>query len=225
MYIDEKNPLVYGVRPEPEHSIVPEGHYLLLGDNSPHSQDGRYFGWVPEGNMLGRAFCTWWPIGRWRDFTGFTDTWWGVSLLYGIPLLILLYELLTGFAVFSWRVREGFGDALRKGERVIVNRLPFGVRLPLLGVRLVNPRSAIVGEYVLVEPSPSEAPVEGPFLARVVTVGATPKSKGREDGLSVAPEGAENSPLKITPDRLLGTVVAVWRPLRNRRSIKPAGGA
>jgi signal peptidase I len=225
MLIDEASPLVYGVRPEPQYSVVPEGHYLLLGDNSPHSLDGRAFGWMPEGNMLGRAFCIWWPVARWRDLTGFTNTWWGLSLLIGIPLLIVLYEVITGFVLFSWRVRHGFGEVLRKDEHVLVNRLPFGVRLPLIGLPLVSPRNANVGEYVLVEPPADAAPMDGPFIARVVAADVIAKVKGRENGLLVAREGAESTPVKVSPDRLLGTVVAVWRPLRNRRTMTPADGA
>lgn len=82
----------YGVRTDDEYSLVPLDHYLLLGDNSEESRDGRAFGWVPNANILGRAFAIWWPIPRWRDFTGFSDTWWGMLLLYGIPVAFFLYE-------------------------------------------------------------------------------------------------------------------------------------
>lgn len=219
LMIDEASPLVYGVRPEPEYSVVPEGHYLLLGDNSAHSLDGRAFGWVPESNMLGRAFCIWWPVGRWHDLTGFSDTWWGLSLLIGIPLIVVLYELMTSFVVFSWRVRKGFAGVLDKGERVVVNRLPFGVRLPLIGVALVGARDARAGEYVLIEPVGGD----GPYIARVVAAEAPAKAKGAANGLLVVAEGDDASPVKVDPAWLLGTVVAVWRPLRNRRPVVSHG--
>jgi len=44
--------------------IVPDGHYLLLGDNrtATGSFDGRYWGVVPRRAIKGRAVCTFWPF-------------------------------------------------------------------------------------------------------------------------------------------------------------------
>lgn len=90
---DRQYPLLYGIREEDEFSLIPEGHYLMLGDNSLDSVDGRVYGWVPDGHILGRAFCIGWPVPRWRDFTGFSRTWWGAALLYGIPAITAGYIL------------------------------------------------------------------------------------------------------------------------------------
>ncbi|MCX7805153.1 MAG: signal peptidase I, partial [Planctomycetota bacterium] len=45
---------------------VPSGMFLLLGDNSPSSTDGRRWGFVPESEIVGRASFIWWPPSRWR---------------------------------------------------------------------------------------------------------------------------------------------------------------
>jgi len=46
--------------------IVPPGNYFVLGDNSASSQDSRYWGFVPERNILGKAILIYWPLNRIR---------------------------------------------------------------------------------------------------------------------------------------------------------------
>ncbi len=59
-YISTDVRFQYGIEP----TLVPEGYYFMLGDNSADSFDGRFWGFVPQKDIVGVPYLRVWPVNR-----------------------------------------------------------------------------------------------------------------------------------------------------------------
>ncbi len=57
----------YGVKP----TVVPEGLFFVLGDNTMNSYDSRYWGFVPKRAFIGEPFLRIWPLSRFGLMNGY----------------------------------------------------------------------------------------------------------------------------------------------------------
>ena len=140
----------YGVSMVDKFAVVPDDHFLMLGDNSNNSRDGRWFGWLPNEHMVGRVASIWWPPSSWRDFTGFSQTlWWRVTVS-----LLCVWIFARMFVCRSWAVPAGDG---RRADHLLINFLSMGLRVPFTPWRLLTWGKPARGDTSLYYPRENKA--------------------------------------------------------------------
>jgi signal peptidase I len=208
----------YGVLQGPEFTLVPANNYYCLGDNGLESFDSRMFGWVARENLIGRAFAVVTPPARARDLSGFSSTPRGQFILYGAAALVIAWELIPGFIVFSWRLRGPVAAlGLLRGDHLLVDRLTYGVRIPFTTRRFFWWRRPRPGDAICYRMSRRTA-LEL-YFGEVRHVELSPRMRVMVTGPES--DAGDHASYALTAVDIIGRARFVWFPGRRRGRIRP----
>jgi len=65
-------PYIKGTTSSLSRTEVPDGYYFVMGDNRQASSESRSWGLLPEGNIIGRVWLLYWPLGDWHLIDGYS---------------------------------------------------------------------------------------------------------------------------------------------------------
>ena len=66
-YTSDDPRMLYGMTP----TLVPEGKWFVMGDNSANSWDSRYWGFVDKRDFIGEPYLRVWPLNRFGPMNGY----------------------------------------------------------------------------------------------------------------------------------------------------------
>jgi signal peptidase I len=133
-YTFERRSNGFALADDDEHTLIPDDHIFLMGDNSQFSRDARWFGFMPKHHVIGRVTSIWWPIPRWRDLSGYTDSiWWSLWWLsFGGYVVVRL------FLGRSWSPHSNsIGGLVKKGEHLLL-RFSYRHQEPFTGFEILT---------------------------------------------------------------------------------------
>ena len=144
-----------------------------------------------------------------RDFTGFSYTWWGKGLLFGLPFMYVCYEFLSIFVFASWRVSKNLPDqALAKGEHLLINKRAYSHT----SNKSRNPGK---GDLVIYSQNINDSWA----LGKINGVYRKNVDGEPQDRYALIPLCEDSKPVDVPLEKIIGKAICVWWPIWRARNI------